>query len=84
MMLNTGLLTKIYFNCLQSPLCGATDNLCFGLWLTLPMGFKARVDVPLPALYSRFCIMDPSCQLGLLRTDLVQILHLGMGRLLLE
>ena len=23
---------------------GATGTLCFGLWLTLPIGFKARVD----------------------------------------
>ena len=33
-----------------SPFCGTTVTLCFGLWLTLPMGFKARVDAHLPAL----------------------------------
>ena len=30
----------------KSPFCGATGTLCFGLQLTLPMGFKARVDAP--------------------------------------
>ena len=30
----------------MSPFCGATDTLCFGLRLTVPMGFnKARVHV---------------------------------------
>ena len=23
----------------KSPFCGATGTLCFGIWLTLPMGF---------------------------------------------
>ena len=34
----------------KSPFCGATGALCFGLWLTLPMGFKTRVNAPSPAL----------------------------------
>ena len=28
------------------PFCGVTSTLCFGLQLTLPMGFKVRVDAP--------------------------------------
>ena len=32
------------------PFCGVTSTFCFGLWLTLPMGSKARVDTPSPAL----------------------------------
>ena len=28
----------------MSPFCGATGILCFGLQLTVPMAFKARVD----------------------------------------
>ena len=31
----------------MSPFCGATGTLSFGHMLTLPMGFKARVDAPL-------------------------------------
>ena len=70
----------------KSPFCGVTGTLCFGLWLTLPMGFKARVDPSLPAFYSHLCVM-------ILRVNfefpgqgqsLVPILHLGMVRLLLE
>ena len=28
----------------KSPFCGTTGTVCFGLWLTLPIGFKARLD----------------------------------------
>ena len=34
----------------QLTICGATGILYFGLRLTPPMGFKARVDAPLPDL----------------------------------
>ena len=34
----------IYFCGNKSPFCGATGALCFRLWLTLPVGFKVRVD----------------------------------------
>ena len=34
----------------KSPFCGATGTLCFRLQLTPSMGFKARVDAPLPDL----------------------------------
>ena len=27
----------------QDPFCGATGTLCFELWTTLPMSFKARL-----------------------------------------
>ena len=37
------------------PFCGSTGTLCFGLRMTLPVGFKARVDSPLPTL---LCITD--------------------------
>ena len=37
--------------------CGSTGNLCFGLWLTLLMGFKAKVDAPWLVLYSHLHIM---------------------------
>ena len=38
------------------PFCGAI--LCFKLWLTPPMGFKARVDAPSPVL-CHLHLMDP-------------------------
>ena len=41
---------KKMFVVAMSPFCGATGTLCFGLRLTLPMGFKARVDAPMPVL----------------------------------
>ena len=34
----------------MSPFCGASGTLCMGLQLTLRMGFKTRVDTPLPML----------------------------------
>ena len=34
----------------KSPSCGATGALYFGLWLTLPVGLKARMDAPKLAL----------------------------------
>ena len=41
-------------------ICGATGTICFGLWLTQPMGFKARVDASLPVLeWCRLCVMHP-------------------------
>ena len=52
----------------KSSFGGATGALCFRIWLTLPMGFKARVDAPLPALFSHSCIMslkvNPDYQTG--------------------
>ena len=43
----------------KSPFCGATGALCFGLWLTLHMGYKAkaRVDPSSVALCSHLCVM---------------------------
>ena len=35
----------------MSPFCGATGTLRFGLQLTPPMGFKARVDALSPVLF---------------------------------
>ena len=58
--------------------------LCFGLRLTSPMGFEARVGAPLPVL--SVCASS-SCTLGdnsnFFSQCLVPIVHLGM-RLLLE
>ena len=51
----------------KSPFYRATGILCFEIQLTLPMGFKARVDAPLPVLYSHLRIMDPQSQLWLSR-----------------
>ena len=39
----------VYFLMDQAPFCGATDYPCFGLRVTVPMGFKSRVDLS-PAL----------------------------------
>ena len=37
---------KKHFCVDKSPLCGATGTFCFfTLWLTLPIGFKARMDI---------------------------------------
>ena len=47
----------------MSLFCGATGTLCFGLRLTPPMSFKAKVDAPFPTLYVFLCVMDPRCQL---------------------
>ena len=41
----------------KSLFCGATSALCFGLQLTLPVGFKARVAPSSPALCSRLHVM---------------------------
>ena len=38
----------------KSPFCGAIGTLCYGLKLTLPKGFKARVDLSSSALC--FCM----------------------------
>ena len=43
---------KIYV-VIKSPFCGANGTLCFVLKLTLPMGFKARVDPSSSALCSQ-------------------------------
>ena len=45
----------------KSPFCGAIGALCFRLWLTLPMGFKARVDTSSPAVARSH--NDPQSQL---------------------
>ena len=41
----------------KSPFCGANATLCFSLWLTLPVGFKTRVDPSSPAICSHLHIM---------------------------
>ena len=73
--------SKILFVVTMCPFCGATGTPCFGLRLTPLMGFKARVDVPSPAL-------NVTCALWILGVNsdfpsqgLVSILHLGMVRL---
>ena len=68
----------------MSPFCGATGTPWFGLRLTPPMGFKGRVDAPLPAL-SVTCMnwifgINSDCP----GQDLVPILHLDMVKLALE
>ena len=64
----------------MSPFCGTTGTLCFGLQLTLPMGFKARVDAPpaLSVICAQWIVRVHSDDPG---QDLVPILHLGMVRL---
>ena len=59
--------------------CGATGALCFGLWLTLPMGLA---DAPSPALCSRVCLMILRANSDYPGLVLVPILHLGMVRVL--
>ena len=41
---------------------GATGTLCFRLWLTMLMGFKARVNAPSPVL-CHLHVIDPWSQL---------------------
>ena len=41
----------------KSPFCGATGTLCFGLRMTLPTGFKTKVDPSSATLCSCLCIM---------------------------
>ena len=80
-----GFFVVFYFNFCgdKSPFCGATGALCFRHQLTLPMGFKARVDPSSPTLCSHLHIIIFS-QLWISRPGHVPILHLGMVRLLLE
>ena len=40
--------------------CGVTGALCFGLRMTLPMGFKARMDSLSPMLFCCLCAAIPS------------------------
>ena len=68
----------------KSPFCGATDTLCFELWLTMPMGVKARVDASSPALCSHLCVIILRVNSEFPGLGLVPILHFGMVRLLLE
>ena len=49
----------------MSPFGAATSSICFKLWLTLPVNFKARVDAPLLS----FAHNDPESQLLLPRLD---------------
>ena len=39
----------------QGPFCGVADNLCFGLHVTVPMDFRARV---VPSLQSYLPVVD--------------------------
>ena len=41
----------------QVTIYGATGTLCYGFWIALPMGFKARHGTPLSALFSHLCVM---------------------------
>ena len=68
----------------KSPFCAATGTLCFRLQLTLPMGFKARVDPSLSALCSCLNIMILRVNSEFPGLGLVPILHLGMVRLPLQ
>ena len=58
-----------YFLCGDmSPFCGAADTACFGIWLTLPIGVRVRVDPLLPAFFSHLFVMilrvNPDGQTG--------------------
>ena len=64
--------------------CGATGTLCFGLQLTLPMGFKARVDALLPVLSVAYTQWILRVNSDFPNQGLVLILHLGVVRLPLE
>ena len=54
---------KFLFSYFLDPSCyltpWATGTLCFGLWLTLSICFKARVDAPKLVLFSCFHIIFP-------------------------
>ena len=64
--------------------CGATGALCFRLWLTLPMGFKARVDPSSPMFCSHLHVMIPRVNSKFPNPRPVPILQLGAVRLPLE
>ena len=64
----------------KSPFCGASGTLRFSLRLTLPMGFKVRVDALLPILFSHLHIMILSVNCSCPGQGLVP----GMVRLPLE
>ena len=48
----------------SGPFCGATGTLCFRLWMTLPMGFKARLDSSLLELFCHLRTMIPRATSG--------------------
>ena len=52
----------------KSPFCEVT--LCFGLWLTQPMGFITRMDVLSIVLFSCLCVMILSSESTLARSGL--------------
>ena len=68
----------------KPPFCRATGTFCFRLWLTLPMGFKARVDAPFSALSFYLHVMILKVNSHCPDQILVPILHLRMVRLSLE
>ena len=68
----------------KSPFCGVARILCFRLWLTLPMGFKVRVDPSLLVLYCHLYIMILRVNSEFSGPGLIPILHLVMVRLPLE
>ena len=43
----------------RGPFCGATGTLCFRRQMTLPMGFKAYVDLSSHVLFCGLCTMIP-------------------------
>ena len=63
------------------PFCGATDTLCLGLRMTLPMSFKVRVDqlspvlfCHLPAMFPRVIwLLGPGIEPGLLAPEVSMI-----------
>ena len=57
--------------------CGATGTLCFGLWVTLSMGFKARLDEPLHSPCS--CLMIPRVISDHARTRTGDLLYSGLA-----
>ena len=61
----------------KSPFCGAPSTLCFGLWLTLPMGFKAKVDASL----SPVCNGTPESTLTVQDRAWLDFFYLSMVRL---
>ena len=75
---------KKLFMVTMSPFCGATGTICFRLWLTPLMGFKARVDVPSPSLSFTCAQWVLGVNSNFPGQGLVPILHIGMVRVLLE
>ena len=60
-----------------SPFCGVSGALSFGLRLTPPMGFKARVDAPSPTLRVTLHEIGPQSQLWPAGVRTMSLLHVA-------